>query len=295
MKHLGDMTDPKVAALYAGVPSNDMQKFQAFCNANPYQQITIHGVEWSYLSMQESGEPILLLSGVLAIPDISWNSIAHFAERYHVIAPVYPAVKTMEALVDGIAEILRREGIQQAHVLGGSYGGFVAQVFVRRYPEMTRSLVLSHTLPPDPANGEKISKAMGWLRLLPEGVLRWLMGKRLGSLMPVKTGEMALMHAMFNELLYHRLTKADVLSIFWRTIDYCALEFTPQDLADWPGKVLLVLADDDPSTPEAVRLELGDLYPQARLQLFHGTGHVTSILKQDEYQAVIGEFLRGQS
>jgi pimeloyl-ACP methyl ester carboxylesterase len=227
----------------------------------------------------------------LAIPDISWLTIAHFAKTYRVIVPAYPAVKTMDVLVDGIAEILHHEGIEQAHVFGGSYGGFVAQVFVRRHPGLTRSLVLSHTFPPDPVNVKALKKMVGWLPLLPEGILRWLMGKRLGSLMPTKTAETALLHALFEELLYHRLTKADILSSFWRTIDYCAQEYTPQDLAGWPGKVLLVMADDDPSTPEPVRAALSALYPGARLHLLHGTGHVTSVLKEEEYQAVIGRFL----
>ena len=117
------------------------------------------------------------------------------------------------------------------------------------------------------------------------------MGKWLGSLMPDKTAETSLLHAMFAELVYHRLTKADILSNFWRTIDYCDQVFTPHDLADWPGKVLLVMAEDDPSTPEAVRAGMNVLYPGARLHLFHGTGHATSVLDEEEYQAVIGRFL----
>ena len=109
--------------------------------------------------------------------------------------------------------------------------------------------------------------------------------------MSAKKPETALMDAMIEELLYQRLTKADILSIFGRTVDYFAQEYTSQDLADWPGKVLLVLADDDPSTPEPVRTEISALYPEARLHLFHGTGHGTSVLKEEEYQAVIGGFL----
>lgn len=291
MKHLADLTDPKVAARYAGVPPADLEKFQAFCHTCPYKQVTIGGVEWPYLVNKDSGKPLLLLSGALAIPDISWLTIAHFAKSYRVIAPSYPAVKTMDALVDGIAEILQQEGIGQAHVLGCSYGGFVAQVFVRRHPALTRSLVLSHTFPPDPVNVKAIKRMVRWLPLLPEGVLRWLMGKQLGSLMPAKTAETSLLHAMFAELLYHRLTKADILSSFWRTVDYCALVYTPQDLAGWPGQVLLVMADNDPGTPEPVRAALSALYPGATLHLFHGTGHVTSILNEEEYQAVIGRFL----
>jgi pimeloyl-ACP methyl ester carboxylesterase len=292
MKHLADLTNPKVAVRYTDVPPTGLEKYKIFCSICPYKQVTISDVEWPYLVNKDSGDTVLLLSGALAIPDISWLTIAHFAQAYQVIAPVYPAVKTMDALVDGIAVILQQEGIKQAHVLGGSYGGFVAQVFVRRHPGLTRSLVLSHTFPPDPANVKTIKKMAGWMSLLPEGVLRRLMGKRLRALMPVKKAETSLFHAMFEELLYDRLTKADILSTLWRTVDYSAQQYTPQDLAGWPGKVLLVMADDDPSTPEPVRVAMSALYPGARLHLFHGTGHATSVLKEEEYQAVIDQFLK---
>jgi pimeloyl-ACP methyl ester carboxylesterase len=291
MKHLADLTDPKIAARYAGVPPADLEKFRTFCQACPYKQVTFGGVEWPYLTNKDSGETILLLSGAMAIPDISWLTIAHLAQAYRVIAPAYPAVKTMGELVDGIAEIMHQEGVKQAHVLGGSYGGFVAQAFVRRHPGLTRSLVLSHTFPPDPANVKAFKNTVGWLPLLPQGALRWLMGKRMGSLMTVKTTETALLQAMFEELMYHRLTKADILSGLWRTVDYFGQQYTSQDLSGWPGKVLLVLADDDPGTPEPVRTAMSALYPEARLHLFHGTGHVTSVLEKDEYQAVIDKFL----
>jgi pimeloyl-ACP methyl ester carboxylesterase len=292
MIHLADLTDPKVAARYTDVPPADLNKFKAFCSVCPYKQVTVNGLEWPYLVNKDSGDTLLLLSGALSIPDISWLTIAHFAQTYRVIAPAYPAVKTMDALVDGIAVILQQEGIKKAHVLGGSYGGFVAQVFVRRYPGLTRSLVLSHTFPPEPANVKTIKKMARWMPLLPEGVLRRVMGKRLRALMPVKTAETSLFNAMFEELLYDRLTKADILSTLWRTVDYYVQQYTPQDLAGWSGKVLLVMADDDPSTPEPVRVAMSALYPGARLHLFHGTGHSTSVLKEEEYQAVIDQFIK---
>jgi pimeloyl-ACP methyl ester carboxylesterase len=130
-----------------------------------------------------------------------------------------------------------------------------------------------------------------WLPLLPEGGLRRLMGKWLGSLMPARTRETALLQALFEEVLYHRLTRADILSALWRTVDYYARDFKAQDLAGWDGKVLLVMADDDPGTPGPVRAALSALYPGARQHLFHGTGHVTSVLKEQEFQAAIDEFL----
>jgi pimeloyl-ACP methyl ester carboxylesterase len=291
MKHLGETTDRKVAALYADVPPDVMDAYRAFCRTCPYEQVTADGVDWAYLTNRGGGDALLMLSGALVIPDISWRTIAHFARKYRVIAPVYPAVNTMDELADGIAGILRREGVERAHVMGGSYGGFVAQVFVRRHPALTRSLVLSHTLPPDPALRKSMKKTMRWLPLLPERVLRWVMGRKLGPLMPAKTPETALAHAMYAELLSsRRLTKADILGMLARAADFSGSAFAPQDLAGWQGRVLLVMADDDPGTPEPVRRAMSALYPGARVHLFHGTGHAASILKEEEYQAVIGSF-----
>lgn len=102
MKHLADLTDPKVALRYTDVPLADLKKYKAFCSVCPYKQVTIDGVEWPYLVNKDSGETLLLLSGALAIPDISWLTIDHFAQMYRVITPAYSAVKTMGALAVGI-------------------------------------------------------------------------------------------------------------------------------------------------------------------------------------------------
>jgi pimeloyl-ACP methyl ester carboxylesterase len=300
MRRTNMLSNPKIAALYSDVPPDGLEKFKTFLEAFPYQLLSIDGLDWAYIASKKDRaeslqrDDMLILSGALCAPEVSWQTISAFAEKYRVIAPEYPPVNSMDTLVDGIAHILRQEGVNRAHVLGGSYGGFVAQVFVRRHPELTRSLVLSHTLPPFPEGGERIKKSLRLLSILPEGALRWLMGKRLGGLLPEKTPDTAALHAIYQEMLSFRLTKADLLNLMWRTVDFTNREFTPQDLQDWHGKTLLVLADDDPSTPEDVRARLQALYPNAQMKLFHGSGHATSLTKQEEYLAVIHEFLEGQ-
>jgi pimeloyl-ACP methyl ester carboxylesterase len=294
MKRINMLTDPRIAALYTDAPPAELEQFKAFLAAYPYRFITLDGMDWAYIAAEQHGDDLLVLSGALCAPEVSWKTIARLAEKYRVIAPEYPPVKSMDRLVDGIAAILREAGVARVHVLGGSYGGFVAQVFVRRHPEMTRSLVLSHTLPPYPESAARVKKLMRWFALLPEGALRWLMGKRLSGLLPEKTPETAVLYATFQEMLRFRLTKADLMALMWRTVDFTSREFTPSDLAGWPGRVSLVLADDDPSTPEDVRARLQALYPDAKMHLFHGGGHATSVARQNEYLAVIDEFLREQ-
>ena len=293
MKHLAVFTGPKIKKLYADVPPEEIRKFREFCDAYPYRHITHAGIEWPYLASSGAGTPLLILSGALTHPDVSWQSISHFGAKSRVLVPAYPAVRTMDGLCDGIAAILRHEGMENAHVMGGSYGGFVAQVFVRRFPTLARSLILSHTGAPDSAGLEKTRSMWKKMSLLPTAVLRWIVGRALGKLKPADTASPAALFllAMFHEALHHHLAKADLLAIMDRTLDFYARNFTAQDLAGWPGKILLVLADDDPASPEKVRTALQTLYPGARLHVFHGTGHITAVTNQTEYLAVMDEFL----
>jgi pimeloyl-ACP methyl ester carboxylesterase len=230
------LTDPRIAALYAGVPPAELEKFSAFLKAYPYRFVTSEDVDWAYIATEPVGADLLVLSGALCAPEVSWKTIGALAGQHRVIAPEYPPLTSMDRLADGIAAILQREGIQSAHVLGGSYGGFVAQVFVRRHPQLVRSLVLSHTLPPAPESSASVQKMLRWLALLPEGALRWLMGKRLSGLLPAKTPETAILHAIYQEMLRFRLTKADILALLARTADFASQAFTPQDLQDWPAR-----------------------------------------------------------
>jgi len=237
-----------------------------------------------------------MLSGALTHPDISWQSITHFGQEFGIVVPAYPPVHTMDELCDGIAAILRREGIESAHVMGGSYGGFVAQVFVRRFPAVCRSLVLSHTSAPDSTGIEKARRMMGWLPVLPAVVLRRILGGMLGRLMPADASSPSaqLMLALFHEVMDHHLTKADFLAISARTLDFYGRAFSLSDLSGWPGRILLALAEDDPASPERVRSALQSLYPHAALHLFRGSGHAAAITNAEEYQGVVDEFLRAQ-
>jgi pimeloyl-ACP methyl ester carboxylesterase len=291
MKRIGDLTVPQVAALYARVPEGRLEEFQAFRREFPYQELTYDGLTWSYLTGGQGDVPLLLLSGALAIPDISWTTIAGMAARRRVIVPAYPAVSTMDALVEGIAAILDQEGVEQVDVMGGSYGGFVAQVFVRRYPQMTRSLVLSHTQPPYPESAARLRRFARLLRWLPMGWVRRMLRRMFQSMMPEWSEETACLLAIYEELIGLTLGKEDVNAILDRTVDYSEQLYAPDDLHDWPGKVLLVFGGDDRGTPPEVRERMVALYPGCQVKVFEGAGHTTSVTHREEYLHLIDEFL----
>jgi pimeloyl-ACP methyl ester carboxylesterase len=56
-----------------------------------------------------------------------------------------PAVYTLEDVSDDAVALLDHLGIDRAHIVGGSMGGMVAQIFAARFPERTRTLGLLFT------------------------------------------------------------------------------------------------------------------------------------------------------
>ena len=284
--------NPKIAKLYRNVPPEQVQKLLHFRANHPCKQVAIGTIDWPYILAGQGKSVILLLPGALATAESAWQSILHFADCYRVLCPSYPPVVTIAELVDGIAGILEEEGLAKAHVVGGSYGGLVAQAFVRRHPGKTDKLVISHAGYPDAGRGAKIAKAMRWLPLLPMGVLRLLAKKRLAGLLPKGHAETAFFRAYVQEVLQFQLTKESFLNTYRRVVDFDRNHrFSPRDLSDWPGKVLLVMADDDPATPDPVPQAMQALYPQAQVHIFSGTGHAAAILKRDEYYSLIEAFL----
>jgi pimeloyl-ACP methyl ester carboxylesterase len=287
------VTNPKIAELYRGVPTEMVERLQQFRKKYPYKSAIIRGVTWRYIDTGEGRQVVLALSGAGCIAELSWRTTERLARYYRVISPDYPAIDTNSDLAGGIAGILDREGIQQAHVIGGSYGGLVAQIFVRHQPDRTKNLILSHTILPDPENARSISKMIPWLRLVPAPVLRAAFKRMMRKLIPNKDNpDVALMNAHFAEIVDYHLSKPQLISLMSRTVDASeGYIFTPDDLNDWPGRILLILSEDDPATPEPARQELAAMYPRAQVCLFSGGGHVTSVVQQDEYVRAIEEFI----
>lgn len=262
---------------------------------HPPKGAHVGGVRWTYLETGQGPDTVLLLPGATGHAELSWRTISHLEARHRVIAPDYPALDSMSALADGLAELLAARGVERAHVLGGSYGGLVAQAFIRRHPGRTMSLVLAYTVLPDPTSTAKMARSLRWLERLPEGLLRGLLRLRLASLFPRgAAGEIAFTKAHLAELS-SGLGKADLLALMRRVSDLGAsFQFTSRDLDAWPGRILLVLASDDPATPEPARRALHAMYARAEVKIHSGGGHLTALVKQEEYFTFLDDFLAGK-
>jgi len=279
-----------LAKIYKDAPAAELENFQRFRAENPPRTAEIAGQTWTWLAGGTGERTLLFLPGAQGVAESVSLNITHFAPRFRWVALSYPPVPTMAELADGAAAILDREGIGQAAVIGGSYGGFVAQVFVRRHPDRVERLILSHTGPPNPGRGQLIAKSLRWLPRLPLFLLRLQYRKVMLRLLP-KRPELALIRAHLEEIAALHLTRPWMINGYRRVVDYDRQHFAPGDLDNWPGRLLLLLGDNDPATPPPVRERMMTLYPTAEVRIFEGAGHATGILRREEYLAAMEGFL----
>jgi pimeloyl-ACP methyl ester carboxylesterase len=253
------------------------------------RRLTYRGVEWRYFAGGRGDEVVLRLSGALGLGEFAFQQIRLFEPQFRVITPDYPAVRSLGEMTDGLIAILDAEGVQRAHVIGGSFGGLLAQVLVRRAPERVASLVLSHTGAP---NGKRRGVAIAVVAAMPQPLLRGLLKARLGRTLDAAD---TFWRRYFDRAI-GEMTKADILSRVRLQAEFGGqVGWGPDDLARWPGRVLLIEGADDPLFPPAARARLRAVYPAAEVHRFEGTGHAAAVLKPEEYAEVVTRFLSSQT
>ena len=280
---------------YRKVPLNQLEQFKRFRKEHPLKKMVINGVDWEYLTAGElSGEPLLILPGALSTAESAWRTIIDLESlHYRLFIPSYPAkLDNMSALADGLAQILIRHGIHSTYVLGGSYGGMLAQVFTHQHPDMVSKLVLSHTYPPEKRRAHSVAPALRLFRALPMFMVKKMLRDRMTGVLPSKPSpELLLIAAQIRETVDTHFTRQAAMNTYLRMMDFDRMEYSPADLTDWNGKTLILLAEDDPTTPNSLRKELIALYPGAKVNLFKGGEQTTGILDSSEYTKMVEEFL----
>ena len=283
---------------YRKVPPEMLEKFMLFRQEHPLTKRELEGITWEYIHAgHPSGQPLLLLPGGLGTAESAWRMISGLDHRkYHLLCPSYPAqVSSMTALADGIARLLMLEGMQTTYLVGGAYGSMLAQVFIHCHAEMVSKLVLTDAYPPLPSRVKTVDPTLRLFKWVPLFMVKNMLRTQMtGRLPPDTPAELQLIAAQIRETLDTRLTRQAAMSTYLRMMDFDRQEYSPSDLSAWQGKTLIMLAEDDPTTPVALRDALVALYPGATVHLFKGSGHATGILESGEYIKVIEEFLRDE-
>ncbi len=280
--------------LYANVPTDQREALRRFRGEHPPQQTELNGVRWSYVLAGQGEQTVLLLVGGLRVADAAYRNIPMLTDEFCVVTPSYPALSTMAALADGLAGVLDAAGVERAHVLAGSFGGMLAQVFVHRHANRVSKLILSTTAVLDADAAARYRQILDSLRPLPPEIAAQVAEGQMFSTIAPPESEHDFWRAYLHELYTERIDKAELISTYEALLDYAEnYHFTAADLDGWSGAMLILESDDDATFDEAARASVRALYPRAQTYTFHGAGHSPGTTQRELYFRVVKDFLRG--
>lgn len=116
-------------------------------------KINVGGVQL-YYEIHGDGDPLVLVPGFRTGPWLWFKQVETFARKFRTIvfdprgigeSDKPEASMTIKTMADDLAGLLSALAIDRAHLLGASFGGFVAQEFAIAHPQMIRGLVLCCT------------------------------------------------------------------------------------------------------------------------------------------------------
>jgi len=247
-----------------------------------------------------SGDPVLLLhgSGPGVTAWANWRlSIPALAERFRVIAPDIvgfgfterPAGVTydLSTWTDHAIGVMDALGIEQAHVVGNSFGGSLAMSLAIHHPERVNRLVLMGSVGVPFAITPGLDAVWGYEPSV-ENML---------ALLHLFAYDPALAGADLAELRYQASIRPGVQEAFAamfpppRQVALDAMTHPLDDIRSIAQRTLIVHGSDDKVIPMANSLALLELIDDSQLHVFSRCGHWTQIEHALEFTDLVTGFL----
>lgn len=246
-----------------------------------------------------SGLPLVLIPG-FASGAWSWSwQAADLSQDFRVItfdprgmerSPLSNgATVSIELIADDIALLLTELGVDSAHILGISFGGFVAQDFALRYPEKLGKLVLAstgfggpnHVLPaPDVLAAFAMTTELN----SPDRIRKYLATAFLKDFQDTNPADVG-KYCMLRE-------QSPVSEAVYRQQFGSAMVFNSEnDVSRITAETLVITGDSDKIVPPQNSVNLAGKIPNSRLEVIKNAGHMAFIEQSGEFNRLVREFL----
>jgi 3-oxoadipate enol-lactonase len=253
--------------------------------------ITNNGYQIGYC---ESGEgaatPIVFLHGVGSDKSAWRPQLEHFGRERRAVAfdfPGYgesdpaPEGTTRDDYASAIVSGMHELGIDRAHVCGLSLGGVVAMAMDHADPARCASLILADTFAVHPDGRgiyERSLAASADLRVLAESRVDVLLAQPAD---PVVRAEVVETMARIDPAAYRIGAEA-----VW-------LADQRERAHDIRVPTLVLCGTEDRVTPVALSRELTHIIPGSRYEPIEHAGHLTNLERPEEFDTLVGAFIRG--
>jgi pimeloyl-ACP methyl ester carboxylesterase len=257
----------------------------------------VNGLNINY-EVHGEGEPLVLISGFAVGLWVWFKQVPVLSQKFRTIvfdnrgvghSDKPEARHTIRTMADDVAGLLGALGIDRAHILGASMGGFIAQEFALAYPPMTRSIILcctgyggpNYVLPPE----EVLSAMSGMEGLGSEERARQNVALFYSPAYPKRHPdevEKVIQTYLQNPTPEHAYMNQLIAAMAFDTEARVSAITAP---------TLVVTGDQDLCVPPENSKNLAEKIPNARLVMIEGAGHAVFMEQPDEFNRVVTEFL----
>ena len=269
------------------------ESLDAFRREHPIQSVTSGDVLCRYRAARSGRRAVLLLPGAVGDGE-AYFLLAPLLRRTHrLIAVSYPNCPDAEAVLVALASVADHEGADSVDLVGGSFGGLVAQAFLRRFPTRVGRVVLSATGPVRPARAETNEKWARRIGALPVGISRGLLRTIVRLSLRKVTEEKSFWREFYFGAI-GRLTAEELRNRYRLSAAIDRLgPVTTAGLQGWNGSVLILRGESDRIAHAAARDALETAFPGAAIHTFPGAGHAIAAQHAQEWARVTAAFLAG--
>jgi len=234
--------------------------------------------------------PIVFLHGVGSDKSVWHPQLEAFGRERRAIAFDYPGYgdsdpapngTTREDYAAAVLSAMRELGVDRAHICGLSLGGVISIALHAADPDACVSLILADTFavhPDGQAIYDRSLTASENMRAMAEGRVDVLLAQPADPVVRIEVVE----------------TMARIDAAAFRVGAEAVWLADQRDrVRDIRVPTLIVCGAQDHITSPALSHELTRLIPGARYEEIHSAGHLTNLEKPDEFNTLVGAFVRG--
>lgn len=245
------------------------------------------------------GEPLLLITGLGADCSTWVFQVRDFSAEYRTIVfdnrdagrtDPSPGPYTVRTLARDAASLMDALGIERAHVLGLSMGGYIAQELALERPEMVSGLVLASTAARIDQRGQIIVDT--WSRMMSAGIDRELFVR--DQLPWIFTGGVLNEPGKVDTVIRTHLSNPHTQSPegYRRQVEAVRGFDVTGRLGEISAPALVIAGRDDLLVPVRFSQELAAGIPGAELVVLEG-GHALFTEFHEAFDRAVLDFLRG--
>lgn len=252
-----------------------------------------------YFELRGNGDALVLIPG-FASGAWSWSwQVDELSESFRVITfdprgvsrskMIEGVSVSIESIADDIAEMLDELSVEKAHVLGISFGGFVAQEFALRHPQRLNRLVLACTSFGGPGHvlpAPEVLAAFASTQGLNtrERIRQYLTTAFLPKFLETSAAAVE----RFCDLREQNAVPPEV----YEAQLYSATTFdVGERVSSIEAETLIITGDRDSVVPMRNSVNLAAQITNARIEIVENAGHMLFVERAAEFNTVVKNFL----